>query len=274
MKVPQVQPFIGHDEYEAIEPCFTGNWITEGPRAAEFRSQLLDLIGSRYGEFAPNGTLALYMALKAVNIGAGDEIIVPDFTFIATATAVVMAGATPIFVDVTKSNFQLDVTTCESVLTPRTKAIMPAHMYGMVSNMEAITKFAIDHDLILLEDAAQTIGVHYDERHAGTFGQAGTFSFFADKTITTGEGGCVVTDDEDTAHNLQVLRNQGRPSRGTFEHGELGFNFRMTDIQMAIGLAQLSKLDLIKEKKLAALSYYHELLREVEEINFLGISKL
>lgn len=271
MDVPQVQPWIGADEYEAVRACFDDNWITEGPKAGEFRAELLKLTGAKFGEFAPNGTLAIYMALRAAGIGPGDEVIVPDFTFIATANAVVMSGATPVFVDVTPGNFQIDVNQCADALGPNSKAIMPAHMYGMISNMTDVVSFAQEHDLLVIEDAAQALGVHYKGQHSGTFGAAGTFSFFADKTITTGEGGFVITDDEDINHNLRMLRNQGREGRGSFEHPEIGFNFRMTDIQMAIGLAQLSKFAEIKERKARSLSLYKEALQEIEQIDFLEL---
>jgi perosamine synthetase len=271
MKVPQVQPWLGLDEYEAIKSCFTDNWVTEGPKSAEFRSQLLELTGAEYGEFAPNGTLAIYLGLMAAGIGPGDEVIVPDFTFIATANAVAMAGATPVFADVTSTNFQIDVEACESRITPRTKAIMPAHMYGMVSNMSAIMELANRHEIMVIEDAAQALGVNYNGQHAGTFGKVGCFSFFADKAVTTGEGGFVITDDPEVAHNLKFLRNQGREDRGSFIHPEIGFNFRMTDIHAAIGLTQLGKLPEAKRRKLQALQWFKDGLADVEEVKFLEL---
>lgn len=148
---------------------------------------------------------------------------------------------------------------------------MPAHMYGMVSNMDAVMAFAREHNLKVIEDAAQALGVSYKGRHAGTFGDAGCFSFFADKTVTTGEGGFVVTDDENVHHNLLHLRNQGRPGRGTFVHSEIGFNFRMTDIQMAIGLVQLGKLEETRRRKLRALEWYKQYLVDVDEVGFLDL---
>ena len=271
MKVPQVQPWLGLDEYEAIKSCFTDNWVTEGPKAAVFKQQLLELTGAKYGEFAPNGTLALYLGLHAAGIGPGDEVIVPDFTFIATANAVCMVGATPVFADVTPTNFQLDVEACEARITERTKAIMPAHMYGMVSNMDAITELADRHGIMVIEDAAQALGVNYNGKHAGTFGKVGCFSFFADKAVTTGEGGFVITDDPEVAHNLQFLRNQGREDRGSFIHPEIGFNFRMTDVHAAIGITQLGKLPEAKQRKLQALQWFKEGLADLESVKFLEL---
>jgi perosamine synthetase len=271
MKVPQVQPWLGMDEYEAIKSCFTENWVTEGPKTDQFRQLLLELTGAKFGEFAPNGTLALYLGLTAAGIGPGDEVIVPDFTFIATASAVCMVGATPVFADVNTTNFQLDPQACESRITPRTRAIMPAHMYGMVSNMDAITELADRHGTMIIEDAAQALGVHYRGKHAGTFGKVGCFSFFADKAVTTGEGGFVITDDPETAHNLKFLRNQGREDRGSFIHPEIGYNFRMTDIHSAIGITQLGKLPQAKQRKLQALQWFKDGLEDVEEVEFLKL---
>lgn len=268
MKVPQLAPYIGKEEYQAIKKCFAANWITEGPLAKKFTEELLKLLGARYGVFAPNGTLALYLGLRAIDIQPGDEVIVPDITFIASATAVEMCGATPLFVDVNDRNFQIDLKTAERLITPKTRAIMPVHLYGTTADMQAITKFAQKHKLKIIEDAAQAIGVTAQGKHAGTFGEVGCFSFFADKTITTGEGGFVVTNNKKIYENLLYLRNQGRIDRGSFIHPRLGYNFRMTDIAAAIGLVQLSKLNEIKKRKRDIFALYKTHLQSVPEIHF------
>lgn len=268
MKVPQLSPWIGKEEYRAIGSCFKNNWITEGPKSKEFSQELLKLIGVRYGVFAPNGTLALYLGLRAMGIGPGDEIIVPDFTFIASATAVEMTGATPVFVDVNRKNFQIDVSIADKLVTKRTKAIMPVHIYGTICNMDSIVKFAKKHKLMIIEDAAQAIAVHWKGKHAGTFGEVGCFSFFADKTITTAEGGFVVTNNEEIYEKLLYLRNQGRVDRGSFIHPAMGYNFRMTDLQNAVGLVQLGKLDEIKKRKEHILGLYRKLLDGLDKITF------
>lgn len=267
MKIPQFLPWVGKEEYASIESCFDINWITEGPLAKEFNERLLELTGAKFGVFAPNGTLAIYLALRAVDIGPGDEVIVPDFTFIGSANAVEMTGATPVFCDVNRVNFQIDVASAEKKITPHTKAVMPVHIYGTTADMDSVMAFAKKHNILVVEDAAQAIGVRYKGRHAGTFGKTSTFSFFADKTITTGEGGMIVTDDEKTYDRLLFLRNQGRKHRGTFIHPEMGYNFRMTDIQCAIGLTQLKKLPQIIERKNTLRAVYEENLRGIEEIS-------
>lgn len=268
MKVPQFMPFIGEDEYKAIQPCFESNWITEGPAAEEFNRELLKLTGSKYGVFAPNGTLALYLALKSIGIGEGDEVLVPNFTFIGSANAVYMTGAIPVFVDVNRSNFQIDLSDADALINARIKAVMPVHIYGTSADMDAVMVFATRHNLAVVEDAAQAIGVHHKGKHAGTIGNVGAFSFFADKTITTGEGGYIVTNDEAIYNKLLYLRNQGRKNRGSFIHEEIGYNFRMTDIQCAIGLSQLSKLEEIRRKKMYIKALYTELLKDIPQVTF------
>lgn len=271
MNIPQVMPWLGEEEQAAVIETIASSWITEGPRAAEFSAQLNQLLGVPYGVFAPNGTLALALGLLALGIGPGDEVLVPDTTFIASATAVCMVGATPVFTDVTAGNYQIDVIACARHITGRTRAIMPVHLYGMAANMHAVLAFAREHNLLVIEDAAQAIGVHYDGRHAGAFGDVGCFSFFADKTITTGEGGYVACRSAATYERMRLLRNQGRLDRGSFIHPALGYNFRITDMQAAIGLAQLKKLDDIIARKRTIASWYHEWLQGLEHIGFLPI---
>lgn len=262
MHVPQFVPYIGIEEYKEIESCFVENWITEGPKSQAFISKLCDIIGTQYAVLAPNGTLALYMALRVMGIGYGDEVIVPDFTFIASANAVEMTGAIPIFADIHLDTLQIDIDSCEKIVSSKTKAIMPVHIYGMAVDMDQIMQFASRHNLMVIEDAAQAIGVSWKNRHCGNIGDIGTFSFFADKTITTGEGGLVVTKHKHIYELLLYFRNQGRLNRGSFQHPEIGYNFRMTDIQAAIGLAQLNKLDLIIKNKQRILKRYKDNLSE------------
>ena len=266
MKINQFQPYIGNEEYEAIKPCFDDNWITEGKKCKEFSDSLLDLMGAKHGVFAQNGTLALYLALRAIGIKPNDEVIVPNFTFIASANAVEMCGATPVFVDINDQDLQIDIKDCERVLTDKTKAIMPVHIFGMCADMDEVMAFAKKNCLKVVEDAAQGIKITWDNQHCGTFGDAGCFSFFADKTITTGEGGYVATNDEKVYENMLYLRNQGRLKRGSFIHPEIGYNFRITDIQAAIGLVQMGKLNEITDKKKRILNLYKDQLSSVDQI--------
>ena len=269
MKVNQFQPYIGDEEYEAIKSCFDMNWITEGPKSKEFSDKLLKYFDADYGVFANNGTLSLYLGMRAIGIKPGDEVIVPNFTFIASANSVEMCGAKPVFVDINIEDLQINIDDCSRVLTNKTKAIMPVHLFGISSNMDEVMKFANENNLKVVEDAAEAIGVRWDGKHCGTFGDIGSWSFFADKTITTGEGGYVNTNDEEIYNKMLYLRNQGRLNRGSFVHPEIGYNFRITDIHAAIGLVQLSKLDVIIDKKLNLLKIYKEKLRGIDDIRII-----
>jgi perosamine synthetase len=264
MKIPQFKPYIGAEEYKLIKECFDNNWITEGKKSAEFVNQLNELVGVKYGVLAPNGTLSLYLGLKALGIGRGDEVIVPNFSFYASASSVIMAGAKPVFAEVDIENLQVDVSQIEKKITRKTKAIMPVHVYGMSCNMEKIMHLSKKHKLKIIEDAAQGIGLKFKGKHVGSFGEIGSFSFFADKTITTAEGGYVCTNSQDIHNKLLYLRNQGRINRGSFIHPELGFNFRMNDIQSSMGLAQLKKLDLIIKTKNENFALYNQNLNQIK----------
>jgi perosamine synthetase len=225
--------------------------LTEGPFAADFLSAVQSDTGARHAVLAPNGTLGLFLALLALDLPRDSEILIPTFTFYASATSAVFAGLRPVFVDIDAETFNLDVDALESHVTERTKAIMPVHVYGHCAPLDRVLEFAAAHDLKVVEDAAQAYGVTYQGRHAGTWGDVGVISFFADKTITMGEGAVVLTDDDALYERLRLLRNQGRLNSGTFIHDALGMNFRVTDLQCAVGRAQLRKLPEIVARKQA-----------------------
>ena len=260
LHVPQFRSFVDKSDYKFLEPVFENNYIAEGPFAKQFHDQLLEIIGAPHGVFACNGTLALYLAMRAIGIQPGDEVLVQNMTFIASANAVEMVGARPVFVDVVSfDDHSIDLSKIK--VTEKTKAIVVAHLWGTAcSNIEEVRKFCDEHDLYLVEDAAQSLGITNGEKHCGTYGHVGTFSFYADKTITTAEGGFVVCHDEAVLERMIYLRNQGRMSSGTFVHPMIGYNFRITDLQAALGLSQLGKLDTIRQRKLEIYSRYRELL--------------
>lgn len=268
-RIPQVSPWLGQEEADAAAKVVLSQWVTEGPKSEEFSEKLNELIGAPYGVFAPNGTLALVLGLMALEIGQGDEVLVPNTTFIASANAVTMLGATPVLVDVDNATFQIDTIKAESLVNERTRAIMPVHLYGTACNMHAVQSFATKHKLKIIEDAAQGIGVYYHNQHVGSIGDIGCFSFFADKTLTTGEGGYVVCRDKAFHEKLLLLRNQGRFDRGSFIHPMIGYNFRITDIQAAIGLVQLSKLEEIITKKKEVFQRYEQRLKAVPGLRIL-----
>jgi perosamine synthetase len=270
MNIPQFKSFIDRSDYASLEKVFLNNYIAEGPIAKEFHDKLLKIIGAKYGVFASNGTLALYLALKAIGIKEGDEVIVQNTTFIASANSVEMIGAKPVFVDIVSyDDLSIDINKIK--INSKTKAIMICHLFGTAcSNIEEVKIFCEEKGIILIEDAAQALAIKNTKNHCGTFGKVGTFSFYADKTITTGEGGFVVTNDEIIYEKMLFLRNQGRKKSGTFIHPEIGYNFRLTDIQAALGLSQLTKLAYIIEKKQEVYQLYKKYL--YGKVNFLKIN--
>lgn len=270
VRIPQVSPWLDEEAAEAVAGVVRSGWITEGPTTRDFGDRLNELIGVPYGVFAPNGTLALTLGLLALGIGPGDEVLVPDITFIGSASAIILAGATPVFTEVDNECFQIDVERARDRLTARTKAVMPVHLFGTACDMRALTHFVSESGLVMIEDAAQGIGVTFDGQHVGGFGDVGCFSFFADKTITTGEGGYVVCREHGIYEKLRLLRNQGRLDRGSFIHPSIGFNFRLTDLQSALGLVQLNRLSRIIERKAAIMARYRMRLAAVPGVRLLG----
>jgi len=263
--IPQFRSFVDVSDWEYLRPVFEERYVAEGRFAAEFQQKLLRLTAAPYGCLASNGTLALYLALKALGIGDGDEVIVQNITFIASANAVVMAGATPRFADVKAFN-DLTVDLERLPLTHKTKAVMACHLFGTAcSNIEELRRFCDERGLLLVEDAAQALGIRNEQGHCGTFGAAGTFSFYADKTITTGEGGFVVTGNAEVYERMLYLRNQGRKASGTFIHPELGYNFRMNNILAALGLSQLAKMPHIVSQKKQLDAHYRRYLGDAVE---------
>lgn len=268
-RITQVQPHFDDDEISGLTASVNRAWLTEGPCAAEFLSAIQHDTGSRYAVLAPNGTLGLFMALLALDLPRDGEILIPTFTFYASASAAVFAGLRPVFVDVDPTTFNLDVDALESHVTDRTVAIMPVHVYGHSAPADRVQEFAETHRIRVIEDAAQAYGVRYHGRHAGTWGDAGVISFFADKTITTGEGGVVLTQEEAVYDRLRLLRNQGRLTSGTFKHEALGMNFRVTDLQCAVGLGQLRKLETITAGRQRNHARYVENLQGVEGVRWM-----
>lgn len=269
--IPQVQPTIGEGEIQGVLEALSSGWITEGAYAARFAQDFSTLIGAK-GVLAPNGTLALWLALTSIGIKPGDEVILPDTTFFGSATAIMGTGATPVPVDVDPHWYMLTPERLQEAISPRTRAIMVVHLYGNACPMESILDIAAAHGVAVVEDAAQGVGVRTGGRHVGTVGDIGTFSFFADKTITMGEGGFVAVREESALERLEYLRNQGRIGRGSFIHPEFGMNFRVTEMQAALGLAQLERLPTIIERKLELWARYRRNLDGSARVRLLDSS--
>lgn len=270
-RIKQVQPQFDDDEIAGLRGVVERGWLTEGPCAEEFLAAIQQCTGSRYAVLAPNGTLGLFLGLLALDLPPGGEILIPSFTFFASASAAIFAGLHPVFVDVDPITFNLDVEALDRHVTDRTVAVMPVHIYGHAAQADRIQDFAEARGLRVIEDAAQAYGVDYRGRHAGTWGDVGVISFFADKTVTTGEGGVVLTQDEAIYDRLRLLRNQGRLSSGTFFHDALGMNFRVTDLQCAVGLGQLHKLSAISAAKRRNHARYVANLGQVTGITVMGV---
>ena len=261
MKYPVYQPYFNGKEKEYVNDCIDTTWISsKGKYIEEFEKEYAKYIDVNYATCVSNGTVAIHLALLALGIGPGDEIIVPSFTYIASVNAIIYCGAIPIFIDSEPEYWQLDPKAIEELITPQTKAIMPVHLYGHPCDMIEICKIAKQHKLFVIEDCAEAIGTQINGHKVGTFGDISTFSFFGNKTITTGEGGMVVTNDETLYQRAIHLKGQGLAKHRQYWHDVVGYNYRMTNICAAIGLAQLSTVENVIEKKRQIATWYKKYL--------------
>ncbi len=266
--INQVGPFFDEKEEVNLGTTISRRWLTEGLWTKKFIQGCVRVIGEEKILPAPNGSLGLYLSLLALELPKDSEVIVPSFTFYASAMSVVFAGLKPVFVDVDAETFNIDLIHAEKIVSSETKAIMPVHVYGQSVNMEDVGKFARKHKLKVIEDAAQSFGVKFNGIHTGLYGDIGVFSFFADKTITMGEGAIIVTKNKKLYEKIRLLRNQGRPNSGTFIHESIGLNFRITDMQAAVGFSQLKKLAKIRRSRNSNLKLYKKFLKNEGDIKF------
>ncbi len=241
-RIPIAEPVLGGNELRYVTECVQTNWISsQGSFVRRFEDMLGELVGSQHVVSCSNGTAALHLALLGLGIGPGDEVIVPDLTFAASINTIIHAGATPVIVDVDRASWNISPALVEAALTPRTRAIMPVHLYGQPADMDALKEIAARRGLRLVEDAAEAIGAALHGRACGTIGDAGTFSFFSNKVITTGEGGAVVFREAEAAQRARRLRDHGMNPAKRYWHDEVGYNYRLTNLQAAIGCAQLEQ---------------------------------
>lgn len=263
-KIPVAAPSLIGNEKEYVNDCMESGWISSAGKYIElFEAGFAKFCGVRHAVACCNGTIALHLALVALGVRQGDEVIVPTLTFVATANAVTYCGATPVFVDSEPETWNLDPSRVEAAITPRTKGIIAVHLYGHPAKMDELKEIAQKHNLFLLEDAAEAHGATYKGKTIGSIGDAAAFSFYANKIITTGEGGMVVTDDDALAERARLLRGQGMDSNRRYWFPVIGYNYRMMNLPAAIGLAQLEKIDeqLAARKQIAAA--YRENLQDV-----------
>jgi perosamine synthetase len=266
-QIPVYQPSLTGNEKKYVNECLDSTWISsKGKFISVFEAQFAYYTGIKYATAVSNGTIALHLALVALGIGPGDEVIVPTLTYIASVNAIAYTGATPVFVDSLESNWQIDPEDVIRKITPRTRAIMAVHLYGHPCNMDDLVTIARSHNLFLVEDCAEAFGSLYKGKHVGCFGDISIYSFFGNKTITTGEGGMVVTNDDTLYDRAVHFKGQGLAKHREYWHDVIGYNYRMTNICAAIGLAQLEQADDFLASKRQVAECYRSCLADVPVI--------
>ena len=262
-RTPIMQPLLDGNELAYVSDCIRTGWISsQGAYVKRFEKEFSEFCGAKYAVAVSNGTVALHLALATLGIKEGDEVIVPDLTFAASINAIIYTGAMPVIVGIDRTTWTISLDQIEKNITPRTKAIMPVHLYGHPCHMDEITTIAKKHNLLVVEDAAEAIGGMYKNQHVGTLSDAATFSFFGNKTITTGEGGMVFFKTKETYEKALVLRDHGMSKEKKYWHDFVGFNYRMTNLQAAIGCAQLERINEFIEAKRELATFYNKILSE------------
>ena len=262
--IPIANPRMGLEEREAVDKVMQSGIIAQGPEVAKFEKEFANMCGVKYAIATNNGTTSGHLVMLASGIGPGDEVITTPFTFFATASVIMMAGAKPVFVDVEEDGFCLDSEKVESAITDRTKAIHPVHLYGELANLPSFLDICEKNNLILIEDCAQAHSASSWQGKAGSFGKAGWFSFYPTKNMTTSEGGMITTSDEDFANSCKVMRAHGMTAQ--YQHTEFGYNYRMTDISAAIGRVQLTKLQGFNTRRREIAKIYNDKLSKYVKV--------
>jgi len=263
--IPVYEPTIGREELKNVIEAVKSGWISsKGEFILKFEEDFAKYCGVKYGVACSNGTTALHLALTALDIKEGDEVIVPTLTFVSTANTILFAGAKPVFVDSVPEYWCIDPEKVEEAVNKHTKAVIPVHLYGHPCDMRKITNIAKDNGLYVIEDAAESHGALYEGQRVGSFGDVNCFSFYGNKAITTGEGGMCVTNNEEVAYNIRILRDHGMDPKRRYWYNRIGFNYRMTNMQAAVGVAQLEKLNTFIEKKRRIAKWYADGLSDLE----------
>jgi perosamine synthetase len=256
-RIPVYEPYLKGNAQAYVNECMTTGWISSrGSFISRFEEAFADYCGAPAATSVSNGTVAIHLALVALGIGPGDEVIVPSLTYVASVNTILQTGATPVFVDSLEETLQVDPASIRAAITPRTRAIMPVHLYGHPCDMDELGAICREHGLLMIEDAAEAFSSRWKGQHVGTFGDAATFSFFGNKTVTTGEGGMVLARSDEVMERCRHLKSQGVSKEREYWHDALAYNYRMTNIQAAIGLSQLEILPEIVERKQAVAEAY------------------
>ena len=265
-----LQPDIGEQEISNVLECVTSGWVSsQGRFIGLFEKAFSDYLGGGHALAVSNGTVALQLALTTMGIGRGDEVIVPNFTFGASINAIIHAGATPVLADVEPETWTMDLDELKKLITPKTKAVMPVHIYGQPARLDEIKEIAAEKGIFVVEDCAEALGATYKSKRIGLHGDCTCFSFFANKSITTGEGGMVVFKDAEMAQRARILRDHGMSPQKRYWHEYAGFNFRMTNMQAAIGVAQMDRIEELLGRKKAIFETYDSFLSEIEGVSLL-----
>lgn len=266
--IPVAEPDLGGNESAYVIDCLRSGWISSmGQYVGRFEEAFARFCGAKYGVATANGTVALHLALLTLGIGPGDEVIVPTLTFVATANAVRHAGASPVFADSEAATWNIDPDQIEEKISQRTKVIMPVHLYGHPADMDPILELAKRYDLRVIEDAAEAHGAEYKGRRVGPLGEMGCFSFYGNKIITTGEGGMIVTNNQELAERARFLKDHAMSRKRRYWHLEVGYNYRLTNVQAAIGLAQVERIEEMIEEKRRIAQWYEGGLKEIKGIS-------
>lgn len=265
--IPIAQPLLGQKELENLTECILTNWISSAGRFIPlFEEKFANYCGVKYAIACSNGTAALHLAMAAMGIKSRDEVIVPALTFIASANSVIYTGAKPILCDSETETWNIDPKKIEHLINKNTKAIMPVHLYGHPCDMESINALAKKYHLLVIEDSAEAIGAEFKGKKTGSLGDIGCFSFYGNKTITTGEGGMVTTNNKDIYEKALILRDHGMSKERKYFHPVIGFNYRMTNMQAAVGVAQMEKIEKLVQRKREIAYLYNKLLKNIESL--------
>ncbi len=256
---PMAKPYLGDREKELVNEVLDSGILSIGPKVEKFEKKFAEIIGTKYACGVNNGTAGLHLAMLAAGVGEGDEVITSPFSFIASANSILYVGARPIFVDIEEKTNNIDPAKIEAVITPKTKAILVVHIFGQAADLDPIMNIAKKHNLLVIEDACESICATYKGKTVGTFGQSSVFAFYPNKQMTTGEGGMVCTNDKNVYEYCKSLRNQGREGMEWLDHKYLGYNYRLDEMSAAVGIAQLEKINwFVKERQKIADLYNKE----------------
>jgi perosamine synthetase len=265
--IPISKPFLGAREKELVLDALDSGWVSSiGKYIDEFETSFARYCGTEYAIAVSNGTTGLHLALAALGLQPGDEVIVPDLTFVATANAVAYTGATPVLADIDADTLCIDPASVKSLISERTKAIIPVHLYGHPADMDALTEIGRAHGIDIIEDAAEAHGAEYRGRRVGGLGKCGVFSFYGNKVITTGEGGMLTTDDREFYQRARRLRDHAMSPQRRYFHEERGFNYRITNLQAALGVAQLERIDDFLGRRAEIMGWYHAEIATTEQV--------